>query len=72
MPLYNIFKPNNKVPKEIYHSRLATCYTCPLFKHNTGRCGVCGCVMKLKAKLANEHCPEHKWNVYNSTENEGK
>ena len=28
---------------------------------NGWRCGACGCVVKLKIRVASEHCPVGKW-----------
>lgn len=39
--------------------RLDICGTCEKFKD--GRCLLCGCFMKLKAKLATGSCPIGKW-----------
>jgi hypothetical protein len=39
--------------------RLEICFSCENFKD--GRCMLCGCFMKLKAKLSTGSCPVGKW-----------
>jgi hypothetical protein len=41
--------------------RLDICNACDHFVE--GRCQLCGCVMKIKVKVANIHCPDNppKW-----------
>jgi hypothetical protein len=41
--------------------RLAICLECPEFDPKQGRCKICGCVAKLKSRLASDHCPINKW-----------
>lgn len=41
--------------------RLATCRECEHFDAGPGRCRLCGCVARWKARLATEHCPIAKW-----------
>lgn len=49
--------------KEDTKARLDICETCPhRSSHLLGyRCYACGCFLKVKAKLPNEHCPLRKW-----------
>ena len=35
------------------------CNTCNHFKNN--RCNLCGCYIRFKSMMLNEHCPEKKW-----------
>src|SRR5437879_5762329 len=37
--------------------RLGICRECEHFDAEQGRCRVCGCFAKLKARLESEHCP---------------
>jgi len=39
-----------------YQDRLEACNTCPHKKEST--CGLCGCVIALKAKMATSDCPD--------------
>lgn len=41
--------------------RLEACAGCELYDATHGRCGVCGCFVKAKARLATEKCPAEKW-----------
>ncbi len=41
-------------------ARLAVCVECPRYKPSTGKCGACGCYVKIKASLM-EKCPEDRW-----------
>ncbi len=44
--------------------RLQVCNTCPhkeLKFLAPSQCGVCGCVLKVKARIAGESCPLGKW-----------
>jgi len=49
------------VVKEVAQKRYDECKKCDLFNHTLGTCKECGCVMKLKVKLANTSCPLSKW-----------
>ena len=42
-------------------SRLSICETCPSLIRATHQCKECGCLMKLKVKLAHATCPLDKW-----------
>ncbi|WP_211746656.1 DUF6171 family protein [Paenibacillus sp. Marseille-Q4541] len=49
--------------QELYKERLAICRTCDGFKYGT-TCKYCGCLIPLKAKVADATCPypfEPKW-----------
>jgi hypothetical protein len=42
-----------------YEKRIAFCDDCEHFKES--RCYLCGCYMKVKAKLEAQRCPAEKW-----------
>jgi hypothetical protein len=44
------------VPQEEQARRLAICHECPEFSR--GKCTICGCVARWKARLSSEHCPD--------------
>lgn len=46
---------------ETVESRLAICAECPDLLPVIGVCKHCGCVMKLKTRLAEATCPKGKW-----------
>src|SRR4051812_30445660 len=48
------FKVVDQVERE---RRLEVCSTCPEFDASRGRCRRCGCVSKLKARVASSSCP---------------
>lgn len=45
--------------------RLAICADCPFYIKATTQCKLCGCFMKLKTKLPNAACPDHRWGQVN-------
>ncbi len=52
------------VDEKTMHERIDICVACP--QYITGsigpdRCGVCGCGMKIKVRLAVASCPLKKW-----------
>ena len=53
------------VTTEERKARLAVCVVCEHFQPATSTtqptCGLCGCVVKLKAWMATEDCPADKW-----------
>lgn len=49
------------VPDEVYAKRLATCMTCEKYLQESQQCGVCTCLIFIKAKLTTEECPLKKW-----------
>jgi hypothetical protein len=62
---WDLLNPNmERVPEEVYNERLSICKRCPLLQPVTKVCASCGCVMPLKAKLADAVCPKHKWGEY--------
>jgi len=48
-----------RLTQEEHDARLEQCDSCPDFKK--GRCMRCGCYMKLKAWLPQQHCLLGKW-----------
>jgi hypothetical protein len=69
MPIYDLINPNLYVSKEEFKRRLKLCNTCPerLKSSNNNplnkfsRCPLCGCFIRLKAKLETEGCPLGDW-----------
>jgi len=47
--------------KELADKRMEVCKSCEHFVKFTTQCKRCGCITKLKTKLANQHCPLGKW-----------
>lgn len=47
--------------KEVAFARLDICADCDRLFQPTFTCKECGCFMKVKARLAGQHCPIHKW-----------
>lgn len=45
------------VVDEIYEKRLAVCAACP-FLINETTCGLCGCFVQFRARLAYKQCPD--------------
>tara|TARA_R100001591_G_scaffold78894_1_gene86153 strand:- start:1334 stop:1675 length:342 start_codon:yes stop_codon:yes gene_type:complete len=41
-----------------YEQRLNACFSCPHFKSDVERCGLCGCLVEHKAKWATTTCPD--------------
>ena len=61
---WDFFNPNTKyVSKEAKDQRLSICEQCPEFIKLTSQCKKCGCIMKLKTKLALASCPIGKWSI---------
>jgi hypothetical protein len=48
------------VSEEIYGSRFEICKECDRFVYGS-TCSVCGCVMQVRARLADGKCPQKKW-----------
>lgn len=46
---------------ELKNRRMDLCRACAWFIKDGQRCGKCGCVVPLKAYLAQESCPIGKW-----------
>lgn len=47
------------VNEDKFLERLTICNPCNYRKGS--KCEVCGCYLKLKAKMASEHCPKGYW-----------
>jgi hypothetical protein len=55
---------NGAAPDDVYRQRLATCYSCEHFIHETKRCSKCGCYMVAKARVGGNPanlCPMKLW-----------
>ena len=50
-----------RVTEDVRQKRLSICGECPRFVKLTSQCMECGCIMKLKTKLASATCPLGKW-----------
>jgi hypothetical protein len=52
-------------PIEILEARLKVCESCenlqPEGFAGTGQCGLCGCSIKMKTRMATTECPAGKW-----------
>lgn len=44
----------------VYLARFAVCSECDKLMYGS-TCGVCGCVMQVRARLADGKCPQKKW-----------
>lgn len=53
------------VGEKITAQRLDACHRCPFYLPKTKQCAECGCFVQVKAKLATEKCPKHKWPLTN-------
>jgi len=49
------------VPKEEYLRRATICNSCIHFIEKENKCGICGCLMDVKAKWKTSECPKNKW-----------
>tara|TARA_Y100001938_G_scaffold91213_1_gene125125 strand:- start:542 stop:907 length:366 start_codon:yes stop_codon:yes gene_type:complete len=47
--------------KNITEKRLEVCLDCPKLMKDEGRCSLCGCYIKAKARMMQESCPIGKW-----------
>ena len=51
----------------IYAERMRICkgdkkyLPCPHYQKLLSRCQICGCFLKLKARISSEKCPKGKW-----------
>jgi hypothetical protein len=51
------------VPEPVYQKRLAACSTC-FSLHQQHTCKHCGCIVQVRARLADKNCPypgQSKW-----------
>jgi len=46
---------------KIYKERISICRSCVYYFKPTGQCKRCLCFMKVKARIANQECPEKFW-----------
>lgn len=46
---------------EVAADRTAVCGGCDRLFKPTWTCKECGCFMKIKVRVAGQHCPLHKW-----------
>lgn len=63
LAVLNKSKNTKFVDEETYKFRLNQCKSCQYFEYGT-TCLKCGCVVQIRAKLANASCPyvkEPKW-----------
>lgn len=44
----------------VYNTRFNKCLDCDKFMYGS-TCGVCGCVMQVRARLTDGKCPNKKW-----------
>ena len=49
------------VLNEVYEDRIAICRDCVYYKPLLGNCSICKCFMKVKARIATQHCPQKYW-----------
>lgn len=49
------------VDEPTYGERMASCRACDSFLPGLQRCGECGCIMLLKARLVDAECPLGRW-----------
>ena len=48
------------VSSDVYENRFDICQNCNDFMYGS-TCGVCGCVMQVRARLSDGKCPKKKW-----------
>ena len=48
------------VSSDVYENRFDICQICDDFMYGS-TCGVCGCVMQVRARLSDGNCPKKKW-----------
>jgi hypothetical protein len=48
------------VSSDVYENRFDICQNCDDFMYGSA-CGVCGCVMQVRARLSDAKCPKKKW-----------
>jgi hypothetical protein len=49
------------VPEENYLTRIKICQACPKRVKSVNVCGVCKCIIPLKARFTRSSCPEGRW-----------
>lgn len=45
----------------VFRERLSVCYQCEYYDTKKNKCNLCGCNLKMKAKIHLFHCPIKKW-----------
>ena len=66
LSLYLATHPDERLVDEpTYAARLATCRACPDLQFGGTTCRHCGCLVAVRAKLADKTCPAHqpRWPV---------
>lgn len=58
---WNLIDGSPRVPRNVARERFNICRECPELIKPINVCGQCGCLMKLKTKLADATCPLNKW-----------
>ncbi|MBW5445355.1 hypothetical protein GE107_04675 [Cohnella sp. CFH 77786] len=46
-----------RVPDDVYRTRLDACFACSSLQYGT-TCSHCGCIVHIRAKLADRRCPK--------------
>lgn len=57
MAIHHLANPKNYVTDAQKAERLAICAKCPYVQMAGLQCGLCLCLVRLKAKLKTEECP---------------
>lgn len=52
------------VSRQVRNCRVEVCHHCPYLVYGTF-CGVCGCLVKLKARIRSEECVSKEGNKWN-------
>jgi len=68
MAVYHLLNPKNYIPQAEKDKRRAICNGCDRRNPRLDKCRVCGCLLNLKIKLAQEECPEGKWKKWKKLE----
>jgi hypothetical protein len=58
---WNLIDGSPRVTRNVARERFNICRECPELIKPINVCGKCGCMMKLKTKLADATCPLGKW-----------
>ena len=51
-------------PKDVYEKRIDICKSCVYYFKPTGTCKMCGCFMKIKARISGMDCPKGYWKTH--------
>lgn len=51
-------------PDQVYKERIAFCKQCEFYFKPTGNCKMCGCFMKIKARISMMDCPKKYWKAF--------